>query len=208
MTLPVIVIGGGGHARVVIDALHAAGHEVLGVIDPKPEIAAKLPKGIGLLGSALTIAKPGHAVLALGVGSIDVGAKNPRPGLFSEAKVAGFTFMSFSHPSAVLAADARLGEGAQIMAGAVLQPGVTLGINCIVNTRASLDHDCHIGDHVHIAPGAVLSGGVSVGDGCHIGTGAIVIQNIRIGAGAMIAAGAVITRDVLPGARVRPGPQG
>ena len=123
-------------------------------------------------------------------------------------KAAGFTFISFNHPSAVLAADTSIGEGAQIMAGAVLQPGVSLGINCIVNTRASLDHDCRIGDHVHIAPGAVLSGGVTIGDGCHIGTGAIVIQNIRIGAGAMIAAGAVITRDVLPGARVKPGPQG
>lgn len=208
MTLPVIVIGGGGHARVVIDALRAGGHQILGIVDPKPEVAAGLPKGIRLLGADLSVAKPGQVIVALGVGSIDVGAKNARPRIFAEAKAAGFKFIGLTHPGAIVSAETRLGEGAQIMAGAVLQPGVALGMNCIVNTRASLDHDCCIGDHVHIAPGAVLSGGVVIGDGSHIGTGAIIIQNIRIGEGAMISAGAVITRDVLSGARVKPGPQG
>lgn len=208
MKRSIIILGGGGHARVVIDALRSAGQRILGVIDPKPEVAESLPDGIPLLGPDLAAARPDHVLLALGVGSTDVGTKNPRPSLYESSKSAGFTFVSFQHPSAILAGNAKFGEGAQIMAGAVLQTGVRLGVNCIINTRASLDHDCQIGDHAHIAPGAVLSGGVIIGDGCHIGTGAIVIHNIRIGAGAMISAGAVITRDVLPGARVKPGPQG
>jgi sugar O-acyltransferase (sialic acid O-acetyltransferase NeuD family) len=204
---PIVILGGGGHARVVIDALRCAGHTIAGVIDPKPEIASTLPRGVTWLGADLSKTKAGEVQLALGVGSLDVGTKNPRPRLFQAAKSAGFEILSFRHPSAIIAADAQLGEGAQIMAGAILQPGVRLGANCIVNTGATLDHDCSIGDHVHIAPGVVLSGTVTVGDGSHLGTGAIVIQNIQIGAGAMISAGAVITRDVLANARIAPGPQ-
>ena len=204
---PIVILGGGGHARVVIDALRCAGHVIAGVIDPKPDVAKTLPSGITWLGKDLSQVRAAEVQLAIGVGSIDVGAKNPRPNLFNEAKAGGFTILSFRHPSAIVAGDVALGEGAQVMAGAILQSGIRLGVNCIVNTGASLDHDCRIGDHVHIAPGAVLSGTVEVGDGCHLGTGAIVIQNIRIGAGAMIAAGAIITKDVPPSARVMPGPQ-
>ncbi len=207
MTKPVVILGGGGHARVVIDALRCAGHTIAGVIDPKPEVASTLPKGITWLGNDLSKAKPSDVQLAIGVGSLDVGVKNPRPRLFQEAKSAGFEILSFRHPSAIVAADVQLGEGAQVMAGAILQPGVRLGVNCIVNTGAKLDHDCNIGDHVHIAPGAVLSGTVTIGEGSHLGTGAIVIQNIKIGAGAMIAAGAVISRDVPANARIASGPQ-
>jgi UDP-perosamine 4-acetyltransferase len=207
MTKPVVVLGGGGHARVVIDALRSAGLAIAGVIDPKPEVAATLPQGVPWLGKDLALAKPAAVRVAIGVGSLDVGAKNPRPRLFSAVKAAGFEVVSFRHPSAILAGDVALGEGTQVMAGAILQTGVRTGQNCIVNTGASLDHDCRLGDHVHVAPGVVLSGTVEVGDGAHLGTGAVVIQNIRIGAEAMIAAGAVVTRDVAPGARVAPGPQ-
>jgi UDP-perosamine 4-acetyltransferase len=207
MTRPVVILGGGGHARVVIDALRCAGHVIAGVIDPKPDVEETLPDDITWLGKDLSQARSGEVLVAIGVGSIDVGAKNPRPAIFAEAKAGGFEIQSFRHPSAIVADDVELGEGSQIMAGAILQPGVHLGANCIVNSGASLDHDCWIGDHVHIAPGAVLSGAVAVGDGCHIGTGAIVIQNIRIGAEAMIAAGAIVTRDVPAGARIAPGPQ-
>src|SRR6185369_4434976 len=185
MTKPVVILGGGGHARVVIDALRCAGHTIAGVIDPKPEVAQTLPSGVTWLGADLSKVRAGEVQLAIGVGSLDVGVKNPRP-------------------SAIVAGDVELGEGSQIMAGAILQTGVRTGVNCIVNSGASLDHDCRLGDHVHIAPGAVLSGTVEIGYGCHLGTGAIVIQNIRIGAEAMIAAGAVVSRDVPAMARVMP----
>ena len=204
---PVVILGGGGHARVVIDALRCAGHTIAGVIDPKPDVAETLPDDITWLGKDLSKLRPDEVQLAIGVGSLDVGDKNPRPAIFAEAKAGGFEFLSFRHPSAIVAGDVELGEGSQIMAGAILQPGVRLGVNCIINTGASLDHDCWIGDHVHIAPGVVLSGTVAVGDGCHLGTGAIVIQSIRIGIEAMIAAGAIVTRDVPAAARVKPGSQ-
>jgi UDP-perosamine 4-acetyltransferase len=204
---PVVILGGGGHARVVIDALRCAGHTIAGVIDPNQEVANSLPAGIAWLGKDLSQARPGEVEVAIGVGSLDVGGKNPRPRLFNEAKSSGFRILSFRHPSAIVAADVSLGEGAQLMAGAILQPGVRLGVNCIVNSGASLDHDCRIGDHVHVAPGAVLSGKVDVGDGSHLGTGAVVIQSIRIGSEVMIAAGAIVTQDVPSMTRVAPGPQ-
>lgn len=207
MTKPVVILGGGGHARVVIDALRCAGHLIAGVIDPKPEVAKSLPSGIAWLGKDLSQARAADVHLVIGVGSVDVGAKNLRPILFTEAKAGGFQVLSFRHPSAIVAGDVALGEGSQVMAGAILQTGVRTGVNCIVNSGASLDHDCRLGDHVHIAPGAVLSGEVEVGDGCHLGTGAIVIQCIRIGAEAMVGAGAVVTRDVSTRARIAPGPQ-
>jgi sugar O-acyltransferase (sialic acid O-acetyltransferase NeuD family) len=207
MTKPVVILGGGGHARVVIDALRCAGHVIAGVIDPKADVAQSLPKGVTWLGKDLSQVKAREVEVAIGVGSLEASAQNARVRLFGEAKAGGFEVITVKHPSAIVAGDVALGEGSQIMAGAILQTGVRTGINCIVNTGASIDHDCRIGDHVHIAPRAVLSGTVDVGTGCHLGTGAVVIQNIRIGDWAMIAAGAVITSDVQPGARVAPGPQ-
>jgi sugar O-acyltransferase (sialic acid O-acetyltransferase NeuD family) len=201
MSRSVIVLGGGGHARVVIDALLAGGRQVLGIVDPKSDLT--LPAGVRRLGADLSGLRPAEAELALGIGSVDVGEKNPRPRLFLEGNAAGFTFVVLRHPSAVVAGDVVLGEGAQIMAGAIIQTGARIGRNVIVNTRASVDHDCRIGDHVHIAPGVILSGGVEIGAGAHLGTGAIVVQGIVIGAEAMIGAGALVRHPVAPGARVK-----
>jgi UDP-perosamine 4-acetyltransferase len=202
MSKPVAILGGGGHARVVMDTLRLAGFEILGVVDPKSDV--HLPVGIRHLGVDLSAINPDSCDLALGVGSIDVGARNPRPRLFAEAKAAGFAFVQFRHPSALVAGDVAVAEGVQIMAGSVIQPGVSLGQNVIVNTSASLDHDCRVGDHVHVAPGVVLSGDVDVGNGVHLGTGAIVIHGVRIGAEAMIGAGVVVTETVAAGTRLRP----
>ena len=88
------------------------------------------------------------------------------------------------------------------MAGAVIQPGTRLGVNTIVNTRASIDHDCIIGDHVHIAPGAVLSGEVRVGNCSHIGCGATIVQGVKLGEATVIGAGAVVLKDVPDGTTV------
>jgi UDP-perosamine 4-acetyltransferase len=199
---PVAILGGGGHARVVIEMLRLLGAQVLGVIDPNPAVADRLPAQVRYLGARLGSVKSSDCDVAIGIGSIDVGEANPRPRLFDEAKAAGFAVRSLCHPAAVLATDTVLGEGSQVMAGAILQPGVVLGVNCIVNTGASLDHDCRVAGHVHIAPGAVLSGGVTIEEGAHIGTGAVIIQGVRIAAGAMIPAGAVVTRDVPQGMRL------
>ncbi len=204
MTRPVIVIGGGGHAAVVIDALRLAKRDILGIADPASSGDLETIHGVPLLGGddAVLDRSPSTVELVNGIGSAR--STRRRAAVFDRFKSQGYDFMSLIHPSAILAADLRLGEGAQVMAGAVLQPGVELGDNTIVNTRASLDHHCRIGRNVHVAPGATLSGAVTVEDDVHIGSGAVAIQLVRIGRGALVAAGAVVTEDVPAEAVVRP----
>jgi len=201
-TLPVLIIGGGGHGRVVLDALICAGHNVLGVCDPNPGVAARLPEDIPYLGGdeAAQAYDRAAVLLANGVGSI--ADTTQRQAVFDGFALRGYRFLTLRHPSAILADDAVIGEGTQLHAGSIVQTGARIGANVLLNTGAQVDHDCEIGAHCHLAPGVVLSGGVRIGPGCHVGTGAVVIQNLAIGAGAVIGAGALILRDVAPGERV------
>lgn len=193
MKRPWIVLGGGGHARVVVDVLRACGAELLGFTDRVrcPDLADGVP---WLGGEDALAAYPADSVyLAVGVGAI--GDSSTRRRLFLEVQERGYECPPLKHPRAVVSPDAQLAEGAQVMAGAVIQPGCRIGPNSIINTRASVDHDCVIGAYVHVAPGATLSGGVVVGDGAHIGVGATVIQGVHIGASSVVGAGAVVLSD-------------
>lgn len=193
------MIGGGGHGRVVIDALLRSGATVSGVIDPDRGVAARLLATVRWLGGddALASYPPSRYRLANGVGGV---GEPQRRRAFEAFRQAGYAFAQVQHPAAVIASSsAVLGEGCQIMAGAVIQPGARIGADAIINTRASIDHDCVVGDHSHVAPGAVLCGGVIVGDDTHIGAGAVVIQGVRIGDGCIIGANATVLRDVPDG---------
>jgi len=196
VTKPVVIVGGGGHAKVVIDLLRTLDRPILGVVAPEGPGCPACGLGAAYLGDDEAIAAMDRdaVTLALGVGGVRPGGS--RRALFERFKAGGFSFATLCHPSAVIAVDVELGEGAQIMAGAVVQTGCRVGANVLVNTRVALDHDCRIGAHVHLATGAAISGGVSIGSGAHLGTGAVVIQGVRIGSGALVAAGAVVIRDV------------
>jgi UDP-perosamine 4-acetyltransferase len=199
VSLPIIVIGGGGHGRVVIDALLRSGAVVAGVIDPDRLVAGRLPATVPWLGGddALASHPPTRYRLANGVGGIGT---PQRRRLFETFHQAGYAFALVQHPAATVAlSGVTLGEGCQIMAGAVIQTGAHIGADVIVNTRAAVDHDCVVGDHSHVAPGAVLCGDVIVGEDTHIGAGAVVIQGVRIGRGCIIGANATVLRDVPDG---------
>lgn len=103
------------------------------------------------------------------------------------------------HPTAYVAHSATVGAGGQVLAGAVVGAEARLGIECIVNTRAGVDHECVLGDGVHVGPGATLAGCVRVGDRAFIGAGAVVLPRVWIGADAVVGAGAVVTRNVAEG---------
>ncbi len=195
-TNPVMVIGAGGHAKVLIDALLCAGRNVVGVVDIDPARHGGQILSVSVLGGDEVIGSNPHgrAELANGIGSVKT--LDARAAIYDRWVSQGHRFADVVHPSAVVSPRARHGGGVQIMAGAVVQPGCDLGKNVLVNTRASIDHDAVIGDHVHIAPGATLSGGVTVGSFTHVGTGAVVIQGVKIGRRCLIAAGAIVTRDV------------
>ncbi len=206
MKRPVIVIGAGGHARVMVEALKRCSMTVIGATDIAPEKKGTSIADVPVIGDDSAVAGygPGDVVLANGVGS--TGLPNERRRIFEGFKKKGYSFASVVHPSAVVSSDVSILEGAEVMAGAVIQPGCSIGRNAIINTSASIDHDSVIGDHVHVAPGATLSGGVRVGDATHIGAGAVVIQGIRIGSGCVVAAGALVVRDVPDGSTVMGAP--
>lgn len=196
MNVPIIILGGGGHAKVLIEAIRLCSMSVIGIIEAdsaKNEIDVF---GVRVIGGDESISgyDPKAVRLVNAVGS--VGRPVSRIAVFEKFKEKGFMFATVIHPSATMASDVVLGEGAQIMAGVVIQPGVTIGANAIVNTGALIDHDCMIGDHVHLGPGVTLSGGVRVADSVHIGTGATLIQGVTIGLNSVVGAGSVVIHAV------------
>lgn len=198
--LPVIVLGAGGHARVLIDALLLKGVAILGVTAPAIEGAP--PFGLPFLGADLAVDAHPVASIRLVNGLGSTRQPGARREIFERFKAKGYKFESVVHPSAVIARNVELGEGVQVMAGAVIQTGGRIGANSIVNTRVAVDHDCRIGAHAHLAPGATLCGDVRVGENAHVGSGASIIQGISIGDDVLVAAGAVVIRNVPAGAAV------
>lgn len=200
---PIIVVGGGGHGKVLLHVLtRLPAYNPLGYVDPKdhgPILGFPCLGGDEVLPSLLEKHKGLCAVI--GVGKIR--AESPRVEIFRKLKELGFLLPAIAAPTAMVARTASLGEGSVVMDGAVIQPDCVVGKLGIINTRASLDHDCILGEDVHVCPGATLSGGVKVNDGCLIGVGASVVQYLRIGKSVAIGAGAAVTADCLePGTYV------
>lgn len=204
-TRAVIIIGAGGHAKVLVNSLHLCGVALWGATSPDTSVHGKSILGLcPINGTDELLLKRSTADTVLVNG---IGMTTPESALRQETflkwKARGFSFATVVHPSAILAPDVVLGEGAQIMAGVVIQPGTRIGENTIVNSSASVDHDCIVGAHSHIAPGAVLCGGIVIGNRTMIGARSTVIQEIKIGGSVLIGAGAVVTANVADGARLR-----
>ncbi len=142
----------------------------------------------------------GEVLLVNGLGSVSTAGR--RTILFDRFKEKRCRFATVVHPSAIIARDVQLGEGCQIMAGAVIQAGVRCGDNVIINTHSSVDHDSSVGAHTHISIGSTVSGDVDIGEKVYVGAGSTVIQGVSIGTGCLIAAGAVVIRDVADYERV------
>ncbi len=196
MTKPIIILGGGGHAKVLIDILHRLNCRLLGIVDPNQPIGSMVA-GLNVLGADNVVFDYSKTEIELvnGLGSLPKD-KGLRAGLFITFNTKGYRFKTLIDPSAFIAADVELNEGVQVMAGVIIQTGTKIAENTIVNSGAIVEHDCCIGQHVHIAPGAVLSGTVDVRDHVHIGTGATIIQGVTIGAGSIIGAGSVVTQNI------------
>lgn len=207
----VLVIGAGGHAKVVVELLRALQRRVHGLTDMNPHLVNSFIEGVPVIGddSIIESMSPREIVLANGLGAVpkvrDLSEPNPGTGprrrVFQKLSSI-FCFPALIHPSAVVAATAKVAEGAQIMARVLLQPSSAIGRNAIVNSSASIDHDCYVGDHAFIAPGVTLCGNVRVGAGAFIGAGAIILPDISIGENAIVAAGTVLRRDVAQNAAI------
>lgn len=195
---PVIGIGAGGHAKVIMEILRGdSGRRLVGLLDCNRELWGTQIAGVPVLGGDDLLDQcfaDGIRHAFLGVGT--TGNTAPRQNLYQIVTRRGFEFIQAIHPRAVVSSEARIGRGVAIMAGAVINADAHIGNNVIINTGAIVEHDCVVGDHAHVATGAALAGGVCLGSGAHIGIGASVRQGVRIGNHAIVGAGAVVVRDV------------
>lgn len=197
-----VIIGAGGHGRVVLDILRAGGrHRPVGFVDADPELAGTTVGGLPVLGAVhllRRVAGQHRATAAV----IAIGDNRARAGYAAAVAEAGLELATAVHPAAVVAESAVLGRGVVVAAGAVVCADARVGDLSIVNTAATVDHECDVGPAVHVCPGAHLAGRVRVGERATIGLGANVIQCLRVGDGAVVGAGAVVVRDVPAGATV------
>jgi sugar O-acyltransferase (sialic acid O-acetyltransferase NeuD family) len=183
MSSRIIIYGGGGHAKVVLDVIQQSGQNAEGVIDNKfdgdllgipryREIPAQL--------------RDCAVIVAIGDNKV---RKQISAGLNNH-------FINVVHPSAMVSAHATVGTGNMLLHRAIVQAGTTIGNHTIINTAAQVDHDCTIGNYVHVAPGAILCGTISIGEGTLVGAGAVIKPGVKIGAWAVIGSGTVVIRDV------------
>jgi UDP-perosamine 4-acetyltransferase len=194
-----VVVGAGGHAKVVIEALRAGGFSnIVGVVSNSPGPSAVM--GVPVIGndeSLVSLRNSGvrHAVVAIGDNAT-------RDRLGDQLASSGFALVTTIHPSALISPSAMIFDGAVIMAGAVVGTEVKIERLAILNTAAHIDHEGSIGSAAHVGPGCALSGNVTVGRRALIGVGASVRPNISIGEAAVVGAGSVVVDDVLPGSVV------
>ena len=189
MTRSVHLLGAGGHAKVVIATLRAAGMDVVAAWDDDLSREGSTVLGVPVEGPIL--ACPPDAEVAVGIGSNRVRARL--------AADPGRRYVSVVHPAAWVHESVRLGPGTVVFAGAVIQPDATLGRLVIVNTCASIDHECRIGDFAHVAPGVRLGGNVEVGTGALLGIGSVARGGAAVGAWATVGAGSVVIQPVPEG---------
>jgi UDP-perosamine 4-acetyltransferase len=197
-----VVVGAGGHARSILDALLTSGSalEPIALTDPEPTLHGASIEGIPVVGGDELLPRLlGDGVRAASVGVGGVGDNHPRAGLHAHLLALGFQLPPVVHGSAHVAPSARLGDASVVLAGAIVCSGVSIGRDVIVGSGAVVEHCCAVEDHVHVASGSVLGGDVAVATGAHIGLGATILQGRRIGPWAVVGAGAVVTRDVPAG---------
>lgn len=190
---PLWIVGAGGHAKVCVATARKAGYEVLGLLDPRPDL-----QGATVLGAPVhddDDALSGDANLVVAVGD-----NRARARLAASYESHGFA--TLVHPRAEMAEGSSVGQGSVVFAGAVVQPGATVGRHAIINTGAIVEHDCKLADLVQVASGATLAGAVTAGEGAFVGAGATVLPGVRLGSWCVVGAGAVVVDDVPDGMTV------
>ncbi len=190
----ILLWGASGHACVVADVVRLEGrHRIIGCIDDLNPQPRSTPAGPVMGSCELLPALKQQGITRI---LIAIGDNAVRLRLAEKAVAMGFELAAAIHPRATVAEGVKIGAGSVLMAGSVVNPGAIIGANCIINTCASVDHDCILGDGVHICPGAHLAGNITVGSGTMIGVGAVVRDRVRIGRNCIIGAGAAVVGDI------------
>lgn len=181
------LLGGGGHAKVVLATLLDAGYTCSGIHDDDPALWGRTLLGRPILGPLATVSSDEPCLAAFG----DNALRQRIVQRFPAARWA-----TVVHPSAYVHPSVNLGPGTVVFAGGVVQPEAVLGDHVILNTAASVDHDCLVGNFVHFAPGARLAGTVSIAEGAFLGIGSSVGPNLSVGAWSQVGAGATVLASI------------
>ena len=189
----IILIGGGGHCKSVIDVIEQEGKfQIVGIVD-KSELLGTNVLGYQIIcnDSDLGDLSKKYKYALVTVGQI----KSPllRIKLFDLAKTAGFILPSIVSPNAYVSQHVSIGNGVIVMHDALINANTTIGDNCIVNSKALIEHDCQVSEHCHISTNATINGGVVVESGCFIGSGATTKELITIKKNSLIKAGSLVT---------------
>ncbi len=193
---PVVILGAGGHASVLIDILCEQQREISGIVSPEIDLNREVFRGLSYYESDDDVLRfsPDEILLVNGIGSLP--KSTLRTQIYEKFNQLGYEFETIVASSSVVSKYAFLAKGSQVLSGAVIQTSASIGENTIINTGAIIEHDCCIGRNNHIAPGVTLSGHVTTSNNVHIGTGASVIQSLSIGRGSIIGAGSTIIENV------------
>jgi len=192
----VILLGAGGHAKVVVATLHEVGYTVTALLDDDLSKIGHSLLCVPVVGKLESLEDYGFcsSIIALG----DNQKRQEIALRFDEL----CDWLTVVHPMAYVHESVKIGVGTVVFARAVLQPDAMIGDHVIINTGATVDHDCRIGNFVHLAPGVHLAGNVSIGNGAFLGSGTVVIPGKTIGEGAVVGAGAVVIDDIPSFAKV------
>lgn len=200
MSKKMVIIGGGGHAKVVISILKkSTDYEIIGYTDDKDK---GLLNGIPYIGTDDHLKKiietDKNCSAAIAVGMVDILGK--RQALYIKLNEMGLKFPVIVSRTAIVNDDVTIEQGSMLMDGVVVNTASGIGKFVVINTNATIEHDCIIGDYCHIAPGSVISGGVEIGDNCFIGAGACIKHGIKICSQTLVGIGSVVIKDInLPG---------
>ena len=188
----ILLIGGGGHCKSVIDVIEQEGQfQIVGIID-KAELFRTDVLGYPVIGSDLdleSLAKK-HSYALVTIGQIK--SPEPRVRLFDLAKKAGFTLPSIFSPRAYISKHAFIGDGTVVMHDALINANASIGDNCIINSKALIEHDSRVYNHCHISTNTTINGGVIIESGCFIGSGAVIRESITIKKNSFVKAGSLI----------------
>lgn len=193
MRKKVVIIGAGGHAKVIADIIEKSGDEIVGFLDDNKEIGTTIIKEYKVIGDlnnrfAMAVTKENLEFI------IAIGDNRKREEISHSPNLKFYTAI---HPSTQIGLDVEIQEGTVVMANSCINSSAKIGKHCIINTGSIIEHDNIIEDCVHISPNAALGGTVKIGENTHVGIGSIVKNNITICQNCIIGAGAVVVKDIL-----------
>jgi UDP-perosamine 4-acetyltransferase len=191
----IVIVGAGGHGKVVLDTLELAGkYKIVGFIDADSDRVGTEVNGIPILGPINMLDKLRRQNVAGAI--VAIGDNRVRRSYAEAVLQSKLELVTAIHPTAVISRSATIGRNILIAAGAILNAETQVADSAIINTGAIIEHECRIGQAAHICPGAVLAGRVQIGEGAFVGLGAKIIPCMTVGVNAIVGAGAVVVEDV------------